>query len=144
MTVHDIVEVIVTFVREHESWAAPAAFVVAFMESFCFLSILWPGTAILVGISALLAKSGVELHVLWPAIIAAGVGGTLGYAVSYWIGLYYKDNIRNVWPFKNNAAMLSTTANGTVDVTLKSGKLVTARLGLSAALAPGPAAPASP
>lgn len=106
MTVQDFVDVTVTFVREHESWAAPFAFFVAFMESFCFLSILWPGTAILVGISALLAKSGVEMHVLGPAIIAAGLGGTLGYAISYWIGLYYKDSIKTVWPFSRNPAML--------------------------------------
>ena len=106
MTVQEIVEVIVAFVREHESWAAPAAFIVAFLESFCFLSILWPGTAILVAIAALLAKSGVELNVLWPAIIAAGIGGTLGYAVSYWIGLYYKEGIKTLWPFKNAPEML--------------------------------------
>ena len=35
MTVHDIVEVIVTFVREHESWAAPAAFVVGQTVGHC-------------------------------------------------------------------------------------------------------------
>ena len=52
----NFVEAIVTFVQANEGWAAPIAFVVAFLESFCFLSILWPGTAILVGISALLAK----------------------------------------------------------------------------------------
>jgi membrane protein DedA with SNARE-associated domain len=106
MNVQDFVDAVVVFVREHESWAAPAAFIVAFLESFCFLSILWPGTAILVAIAALLAKSGVELNVLWPAIVAAGLGGTLGYAVSYWIGLYYKEDIKSIWPFNRNPAML--------------------------------------
>lgn len=106
MNVHDFVDVIVTFVRAHEGWAIPIAFVVAFLESFCFLSILWPGTAILIGISALLERSGVELSVLWPAIISAGVGGSLGYAISYWIGLYYKDGIKELWPFNCNPAMV--------------------------------------
>lgn len=41
---------------------------------------------------------------------------------------------------KNNAALLSTTANGTVDVTLKTGKVVTARLGISST----PLTPATP
>ena len=59
MSVQGFVDAIVAFVQTHESWAIPVAFLVAFMESFCFLSILWPGTAILVGISALLAKAGV-------------------------------------------------------------------------------------
>jgi membrane protein DedA with SNARE-associated domain len=60
----------------------------------------------LIGISALLAQSGVEIDVLWPAIVAAGVGGALGYALSYWIGLYYKDGIREIWPFNRNAALV--------------------------------------
>ncbi|RUO99322.1 DedA family protein [Hyphomicrobium sp.] len=108
MSVQEFVEAIVSFVRAHETWAIPVAFVVAFLESFCFLSILWPGTAILVGIAALLAKSGVELSVLWPAIIAAGIGGSFGYALSYWIGLYYKQGIRQLWPFSRSPAMVDS------------------------------------
>ena len=96
MNVQDFVDAIVTFVRANEGWTGPVAFLVAFLESFCFLSILWPGTAILIGISALLAKSGVEMSIMGPAIIWAAVGGSLGYAVSYWIGLYYKDGIREI------------------------------------------------
>jgi membrane protein DedA with SNARE-associated domain len=106
MNVHDFVDAIVTFVRANEGWAGPVAFIVAFLESFCFLSILWPGTAILIGIAALLAKSGVEMSVLGPAIVWAGVGGALGYAISYWIGLYYKDGIRELWPFSRNPALI--------------------------------------
>jgi membrane protein DedA with SNARE-associated domain len=106
MVLQDLVDVIVSFTRDHSSWAAPIAFGVAFLESFCFLSILWPGTAILVAVSGLLAAGGVGLDVLWPAIIAAGLGGTLGYAVSYWIGLYYKEDIKTMWPFRNNELMI--------------------------------------
>lgn len=106
--VQDLVNAVVEFVREHESWAMPAAFIVAFLESFCFLSILWPGTAILVGIALLLAKSGVAASVIGPAVIAAGVGGSLGYAISYWIGEYYKQGIRNLGPFRRNPAIMNT------------------------------------
>jgi membrane protein DedA with SNARE-associated domain len=108
MSVQEFADAIVSFVRTNENWAVPIAFGVAFLESFCFLSILWPGTAILIGISALLAKSGVELSVLWPAIIAAGIGGSFGYALSYWIGLYYKDGIRGLWPFSRNPGMVES------------------------------------
>jgi membrane protein DedA with SNARE-associated domain len=104
--VEDFVNTVVTFVREHESWIAPVTFVVAFLESFCFLSLVWPGTAILIGISALLVQSGVEWHVLWPAIIWAGVGGALGYSISYWLGLYYKEGMRTVWPFSRHPELI--------------------------------------
>lgn len=106
MTVQDFVNVIVEFVRAHESWAAPVAFFVAFMESFCFVSILWPGTAILIAVSALLAKSGVSLEVLWPAIVAAGIGGSVGYWISYWIGYHYADRIKTFWPFSTNPGLI--------------------------------------
>jgi membrane protein DedA with SNARE-associated domain len=104
--IETIVDTVVTFVREHESWAAPIAFLVAFGESFCFFSLLLPGTAILVGVAGLLAASGVESHILMPAIIAAALGGSLGYAVSYWIGLYFKESIPNIWPFTTHPHLI--------------------------------------
>jgi membrane protein DedA with SNARE-associated domain len=107
MALEATVEAVVAFVREHEHWAAPVAFVVAFGESFCFLSLLIPGTAILVGIAALLAASGIEMHVLWPAIVAAGFGGTLGYAVSFWIGRYFQDSVHKIWPFTTRPHLIS-------------------------------------
>ena len=104
--VEDFVNLIVSFVKEHEAWAIPVAFFVAFAESFCFFSILWPGTAILVGIAALLAASGVEIGILWPAIVAAGVGGSLGYAISYWIGRYFKESVPRIWPFSTHPMLI--------------------------------------
>lgn len=106
MSVQDFVNAIVSFVREHESWAMPVAFLVAFGESFCFFSLFWPGTAILVALTALLAASGASQAVVWPAIAAAGLGGSLGYALSYWIGLYFKDSIEKIWPFSRRPELI--------------------------------------
>jgi len=100
------VESITAMMREHQSWAVPIAFLVAFGESLCFASIVWPGWAILVGFSGALAASGVSPSVLMPMVIAAGLGGAVGYAVSYWIGLYFKDSIPSVWPFKNDPTLI--------------------------------------
>lgn len=107
MALESVVETIVTFVREHEEWAAPVAFLVAFGESFAFLSLIIPGTAILAGIAALLAASGIEAHVLAPAIIAAGLGGSLGYATSFWIGRYFKDSVPHIWPFTTRPHLIT-------------------------------------
>lgn len=102
----EIVEAIVGFVRDHQSFALPIAFLVAFGESFCFFSILWPGTAILVGISALLAASGIGTAIVVPMVLSAAVGGILGYALSYWLGLYFKDSIERFWPFRNHPDLI--------------------------------------
>lgn len=106
MSVQDFVDAVVSFVREHESWAIPAVFLVAFGESFCFFSLFWPGTAILVGLTALLAASGATNSIVLPAILAAGIGGSLGYALSYWIGLYFKDSIHKIWPFNGRPELI--------------------------------------
>lgn len=100
------IESITQLMREHENLAVPIAFLVAFGESLCFASIVWPGWAILVGFSGALAAAGVPPSVLTPMVIAAGFGGTLGYALSYWIGAYFKDSIPNIWPFKNDTTLI--------------------------------------
>lgn len=100
------VDGITSMMREHESWAVPIAFFVAFGESLCFASIIWPGWAILVGFSGALAASGVSPNVLMPMVIAAGLGGAVGYAVSYWIGSHFKGSIVSIWPFKNDPSLI--------------------------------------
>ena len=99
MGVQAFVEAIVAFVRDHESWAIPIVFLVSFGESFCFFSVVWPGTAILVGIAALIAASGISQAILRPMIVSAALGGTAGYALSYWIGRYFEGSIAKIWPF---------------------------------------------
>ncbi len=103
MTIQEYADIIVTFVKANEVWAAPIAFALAFGESLAFISLILPSTIILVGIGGLIGASGINL---WPVVIAAGCGGTLGYAISYWIGLYFKDDIERVWPFRSYPEMI--------------------------------------
>lgn len=104
MPIQETAEIIVTFVKANEVWAAPVAFLLAFGESLAFVSLILPSTVILVGIGGLIGVSGIDL---WPVVIAAGLGGALGYAISYWIGLYFKNDIERIWPFKTYPEMIS-------------------------------------
>lgn len=103
MSIQEYADLIVNFVKANEAWAAPIAFLLAFGESLAFISLILPSTVILVGIGGLIGASGINL---WPVVLAAGAGGTLGYAISYWIGLYFKDDIERIWPFKNFPEMI--------------------------------------
>jgi membrane protein DedA with SNARE-associated domain len=94
-----LIDIVTAFVRQQEAWAIPIAFLVAFAESLCFLSLVWPGWAILTALAFLLAASGVGTPTLIATIIAGGLGGVVGYSISYWIGHYFKDSIGNIWPF---------------------------------------------
>jgi membrane protein DedA with SNARE-associated domain len=100
---HEYVDAVVAFVQANQAWAVPVAFLLAFGESLAFVSLVLPSTAILVGVGGLLGASDIDVL---PVVIAAGLGGSLGYAVSYWIGLYFKDSIETVWPFRAYPAMM--------------------------------------
>jgi membrane protein DedA with SNARE-associated domain len=102
----NLVETVLSFVRQSESWAIPVAFLVAFGESLCFLSLVWPGWAILTALAFLLAASGAGWPILIPTIIAAGLGGVVGYTISYWVGHYFKDRIGSVWPFTTHPNLI--------------------------------------
>ena len=100
---HDFVNTVVAFVQANQAWAAPVAFALAFGESLAFVSLVVPSTVILVTIGGLLGASDIDV---WPIVLAAGVGGALGYSVSYWIGLYFKDSINSYWPFRAYPKMM--------------------------------------
>ncbi len=94
---------LVTFIAAHSSWAGPILFLVCFGESLAVVSLIFPGTAILVAAGAL-----VQSHVLplWPVLAGAILGATLGDGVSYWIGRSCGHAIQVVWPFKGHPAAL--------------------------------------
>ncbi|HYM73318.1 MAG TPA: DedA family protein [Stellaceae bacterium] len=101
----DLVQPLLAFIAAHTGWAAAIMFVTAFGESFAFLSLLFPGTTLLVAAGTLMA--GGHLPYL-PVLIGAVTGATLGDSVSYWIGRRCGDSIARVWPFSRNPDLLST------------------------------------
>ena len=100
---HDFTETVIAFVRTHEAWAVPIVFLLAFGESLAFLSLLLPATVILLAVGGMIGISGIAFLPVW---IAAVTGSILGYAVSYWVGLYFKDDIARLWPFSTHPDML--------------------------------------
>src|ERR1700730_13963673 len=75
---------LVDFVRDHEAWAAPVVFALAFGESLAFISLLVPAWGALVGIGYLIGPSGISF---WPVCVAGALGAALGDWLSYWIGV---------------------------------------------------------
>ncbi|MFZ4834969.1 DedA family protein [Rouxiella sp. Mn2063] len=103
MTLNDIIHYTTEFVRQHQSWAVPIAFVLAFGESLAFLSLLLPATVILLGLGALIGESGIPF---WPVWAGAAAGAFFGDWLSYWVGVHYKDRVHGFWPFTRHPQML--------------------------------------
>jgi membrane protein DedA with SNARE-associated domain len=99
----DMVRSIIDFVRDHQSWAAPIVFALAFGESLAFLSLLIPAWGALLGIGALLGASGVSF---WPVCIAGALGAACGDWLSYWFGFKFKDRVAHMWPLSRYPDLL--------------------------------------
>ena len=99
MGFEEIVNNVITFVRDNQAWAAPVVFLLAFGESLAFLSLMVPGWLALVGIGALLGVSGISF---WPVWVAGALGAALGDWISYWIGFKFKEPIGHVWPLSRH------------------------------------------
>ncbi len=86
---------LVDFVREHQAWAAPIVFALAFAESLAFISLLVPAWGALVLIGGLVQAGGLSF---WPIWIAGSLGAALGDWLSYWIGRKLEHRVQHIWP----------------------------------------------
>jgi membrane protein DedA with SNARE-associated domain len=92
------------FVAEHTGWAAVVVFVTAFGESFVFLSMMFPGTSILVAAGALISAGSLS----YPPVLAAALSGSiLGDAAAFWVGRRFGGAVGRFWPFRRHPGLLA-------------------------------------
>ena len=91
------------FIVNHPSWTALILGGVAFGESLPILSLLFPGTALLIAAGTLVPSGGLAIA---PAVAGAIVGAVLGDGVSYWLGRRYGHALRDVWPFTRHPDLI--------------------------------------
>ncbi|VTP59853.1 Inner membrane protein yabI [Serratia rubidaea] len=103
MSLNDVIHWVSDVVRQHEGWAIPIIFFLAFGESLAFLSLLLPATVILLALGALIGESGIAF---WPIWAAAAAGAFFGDWLSYWVGYHYQDRVAHMWPLSRNPQLL--------------------------------------
>lgn len=103
MNLYDIIDWVSEVVRQHQGWAVPIVFVLAFGESLAFLSLLLPATVILLALGALIGESGIAFWPIWAAAVA---GAFFGDWLSYWVGYHYQDRVAQMWPLSRNPQLL--------------------------------------
>jgi membrane protein DedA with SNARE-associated domain len=100
----DVAQPLLDFIKAHSDWAALVMFVTAFGESFAFLSLLFPGTTVLVAAGTLLSAGTLPYASI---LIGAIFGAVFGDSVSYWLGRNFGGGIARVWPFSRHPELLS-------------------------------------
>ena len=99
-----LVQPTLDFIAAHSSWAAAIMFITAFGESFAFVSLLFPGTSMLIAAGTLMAAGSLPYL---PIVAGAIAGAVLGDTISFWIGHRFGGGIARVWPFSRNPELLS-------------------------------------
>jgi membrane protein DedA with SNARE-associated domain len=100
----DVAQPLLDFIKAHSNWAALVMFITAFGESFVFVSLLFPGTTVLIAAGTLLSD-GTLPYV--PILLGAVLGAVLGDSISYWLGRNFGGGIARVWPFSRHPELLS-------------------------------------
>lgn len=99
----DYIASVVQFIAHHAAWTFPVMFVTAFGESLVFLSLLFPGTSIMVAAGLLIPSGTLPL---FPLLSGAILGAVLGDTVSWWLGLRYGHLLERRWPFSRHPELL--------------------------------------
>ena len=96
-------KLLVDFVREHQAWAAPIVFALAFAESLAFISLLVPAWGALVLIGGMIQAGGLSF---WPIWVAGSLGAALGDWLSYWVGQKLEHRVQNIWPLSRHPELI--------------------------------------
>ena len=98
-----LVQPTLDFISAHSNWAVVVMFVTSFGESFAFVSLLFPGTSLLIAAGALMAAGSLPYL---PILAGAVTGAVLGDTVSFWIGHRFGGGIARIWPFTRTPELL--------------------------------------
>jgi membrane protein DedA with SNARE-associated domain len=106
---HHLVHLCVAFIKIHSAWAGPLMFAVTFGESFVGLSLLFPGTTIMV-VAGTLVRWPFNPHgvlSVWPLLIGGILGAVIGDAISFWLGRRFGHYLEKHWYFVRHPDLLA-------------------------------------
>ncbi len=86
----------IVFVQAHASWATLIVFAFTFVKSLALVSLLIPGTTILIAFGGVLGASHIPFVPVW---LACSVAAALADTLSYWIGRALQGRAHRTWPF---------------------------------------------
>lgn len=101
----DIVSPLLQWLNDHPHFAGLVTFVISAGESVAIIGTIVPGSIMMTALGAL---AGAGVIPLWQTIFWAIMGAIVGDGISYWIGHYFKDRLRLIWPFRSHPTLLKT------------------------------------
>jgi membrane protein DedA with SNARE-associated domain/membrane-associated phospholipid phosphatase len=99
----DIVSSILQWLNTHAEYSWLITFVISASESVAVIGTIVPGSITMTAIGAL---AGAGIIPLGTTIFWAFLGAIVGDGISYWLGYYFKDRLRQMWLLKKNIKLL--------------------------------------
>ncbi|MFD1697130.1 bifunctional DedA family/phosphatase PAP2 family protein [Roseibium aestuarii] len=98
-----IFENLVGFIGDNPALAGLICFAAAMGEALFIIGLVVPSTVVLVGAGTLigLGKLDAVSIFIWTTL-----GATVGDALSYWFGYFYKDKVRKLWPLSRYSSLM--------------------------------------
>lgn len=91
------IQPLLDWLNQHQSWTAAAIFVIAFLESLALAGVVIPGVLLLFGASAIAGNGNLGI---WLSLGCAFAGAVVGDGSSFFLGKYFKEHIKELWPFR--------------------------------------------
>lgn len=101
----DVISPLLQWLNAHPEFAGLATFIISAGESVAILGTIVPGSVMMTAIGVL---AGAGVIPFWGTIFWAILGAIVGDGISYWIGHYFKDRLKNVWPFRRYPNLLKS------------------------------------
>ena len=98
-----LADTLIQFIHANQNWAAPIILLLAFCESFAFISLLVPATVVILAISGFLGAAHVEFL---PVYAGAVAGAFLGDWLAFEAALHFRSAIAAVWPLSKYPELL--------------------------------------
>lgn len=92
------------FAGQRPILSAVVVFLAAFSEAIPVLGAVAPGSAIVIGVSAII---GLGNHSVWPILAAAIAGAVASDGLSYWFGHTFKSRVLEYWPLSAHPEMMT-------------------------------------
>lgn len=99
----DFVNPLLQWLNANPQWAGFVTFLISAGESVAIVGTIVPGSITMTAIGTL---AGAGIIPLWATLFWATLGAIVGDGISYWMGFYFKDRLRTIWPFRNNPGIL--------------------------------------
>ncbi|OGT35760.1 MAG: hypothetical protein A3F11_05290 [Gammaproteobacteria bacterium RIFCSPHIGHO2_12_FULL_37_14] len=99
----DIVAPLLQWLNANPQWAGLVTFIISASESVAIIGTIVPGSITMTAIGAL---AGAGIIPLWETLFWAMLGAVIGDGISYWMGHYFNDRLRRIWPFSTNPNLL--------------------------------------